>query len=668
MIDFFRLHFYLLLLLSTRLAYNGTCFNETKTVYYIDSDIPADLPTVTTLIGGWKSATASMYITKILLEEKMGVTVELWPTELDNYDDWWNYDNEYPSTQYQWLYDRSIDYIIECWELTRKNPEVVRWFKNSTIKEIGNLGSLGEMYIFVPDYTIREHTFLGWYESLHDQDVIDIFLDDMQYIFDKYKNQTKFFTTYSNWTEGDPDRFTQHKYASSETEQTRPFILGAFPGYQMNKDLWDRMHMLNLSDTWDFWMVNSEGTLTSLIEEMVDDEMNFIAQLYSPTSDFGTFEWQKINFPFPQKTTCYEDKTCEEKLDVLFKTMNVQAALDLPEILTFLSRVRLSNIHVNSIIADSIKLSTSTTKDSVCSWLIENEDVWKDWIVDIYRETPIRLDLDADVMVLMWVAAGVLTVLTLSALHYLFQHKELRLVKAVSPEFLLLAGLSGIIVAFAGVLWTFDDYEYGLIMCTVRWVFSCTGNTILFASLSLKTWRVWHIFKQQGRGATHTNCHLYYYLVMIFIPVAALLVWKTFQVFQKGLDYTIADNGIEYQYECPYTTAGVWLVASQVLLACIALILCVMARNIPDDFNEIVHIMYLCIFTMLLMGFGLVVFRSAGDTPRIRAIIMCLSHLCAAVVIEISVLGRTIYLIISGKAIENVIHSTLELEGIECSA
>jgi ABC-type proline/glycine betaine transport system substrate-binding protein len=650
MISFFRLLFYFVLALSTALAYSGTCFNETKVVYYINTEIPAELPTVKTLIGGWQSATASMYITKILLEEMMGVKVELWPTESDNYGDWYDlWDKSYPSTQYQWLDNGDIDYIIECWELTRNKTEVVQWFSNQTIKEIGNLGTLGEMYIFVPDYTIRKHNGLGWYESLHDQDVIDIFLNDTLSIFDKHKGKNQFFATFKNWAEGDPGRF-EKQYATNETEQIRPFIFGAFPTYQMSKDIWDRMHMLGLSDTWDFWMVGSEQALTELLEEMTNGEKNFIVHLYAPTKDLGMYKWQKLNFPFPQETNCYDDKTCEQKLDVLFKTINNKVAVDFPEIEKFLATVRLSNIHVNHIIADANKFANSTTQDSVCTWLKDNYDVWKDWIFDIERELPIRLNLDNEVMIIMWVAAGFLTVVTSGALHYLMQNKDMKLVRAVSPQFLLLAGLSGIIVAFAGVLWTFDDFEYGLIMCNLRWVFSCTGNTLLFASLSLKTWRVWDIFRREGRGPVHTNCHLYSYLVLILIPVAAMLVWKAIETVDKGLKYKKAENSVEYQYECPDTTAGVWLTAIQIVLACVALILCLKARDIPDDFNEIVHIMYLCIFTMLLIGFGLVVFKSAGDTPRIRAIIMCLSHLCVAVVIEISVLGRTIYLVVSGKA------------------
>jgi len=82
------LHIFLLLTLSTRSASNVACFNDTKTVYYTNTSVPAALPPVTTLIGGWESATVSMYISKILLEEKMGLNVLLWPTASEDYDDW----------------------------------------------------------------------------------------------------------------------------------------------------------------------------------------------------------------------------------------------------------------------------------------------------------------------------------------------------------------------------------------------------------------------------------------------------------------------------------------------------------------------------------------------------------------------------------------------------
>jgi len=375
----------------------------------------------------------------------------------------------------------------------------------------------------------------------------------------------------------------------------------------------------------------------------------------------GAFAWEKLNFPFPQKTDCYEYKTCEEKLDVLFKTVNVAAMANFPEVLTFLSRVRLSNIDVNSMIAASNLYDNSSVNDSVCTWLKENEADWQDWIVDIKREMPTRLDLDHDVMIVMWFAVALVTALTLLALFYLLENKEKSLIRAVSPAFLALAAVSGILVAIAGGLWTLDDYQYGLPICVTRWIFACTGNTVLFASLSLKTWRVWHIFKNQGKGVT--NCELYRLIVLVYIPVAGLLIWKSFQTYKEGLTYEYAEDGIEYQYECPDTEAGVYLALSQWIIAFIALFFCLKARDVPDDFNENVHIMYLCIFTMLLMGFGVIVFQSAGDTPKIRAIIVCLSHLMAAVVIEITVLGRTMYLLVSGKA-ERHIRSEIELDEI----
>merc|ERR1719397_318923 len=164
----------------------------------------------------------------------------------------------------------------------------------------------------------------------------------------------------------------------------------------------------------------------------------------------GAFPWEKLNFPFPQKTTCYEDKTCEEKLDVLFKTVNVQAMKDFPEVLTFLSRVRLSNIDINQLIAASNEYNYSTVYDSVCKWLRENPENWSDWIVDIQRAFPSRLNLDREVVIVIWTITALFTALTLLALKYLLENKWKPLIREVSPVFFALACVSGILVVFAG--------------------------------------------------------------------------------------------------------------------------------------------------------------------------------------------------------------------------
>jgi len=639
-------HFFLLLTLYTRSASNVTCFNDTKTVYYTNTTVPADLPPVTTLIGGWQSATASMYITKILLEEKMGVEVLLWPTASEEYsgsNEWYElYDNNYPYTQYEWLYNRNIDYIIENWLMF-----VAQMYFHSSwgIKEIGLLGTISHVHLFVPGYTIKEHKKLTWYKFLQEQEAIDIFLNDSIAIFNKYKGEI-LFSRFYKWSKGGNDRF-EIVYADSSTVQTRPFIFGFNPQYNMSMNLWDRIHMLGLNNTWDIWFVETEWQLNVLMDEMFAANMSFIAHLYSPSYALGAFNLEKINLPYPYPEGHCDNGMCEEKFNLIFKTVNIRAMAEFPEILTFLSRVRLSTIDVNYILAASNENEGTTVWDSVCHWLHENPAVWTNWLVDIERELPIRLDLNLNVMIALWFPTTLICALTFLALIYLLQNKEKPLIKAVSPAFLTLAAVSGILVAFAGVLWTLDEYEYGLPICTIRWIFACTGNTVLFASLLLKTWRVWYVLK--NRQAV-TNCKLYQGIILVYIPVAGLLIWRTIEVNEKGLSRETAEIGVQYQWQCPETQAGIYLIIYQFIISFVALFFCLNARDVPDDFNENIHIMYLCIFTMLLMGFGVIVFQSAGDTPDIRAIIVCLSHLIAGVLIEITVLGRTMYLLVSGKA------------------
>jgi len=637
------LHIFLLLTLSTRSASNVACFNDTKTVYYTNTSVPAALPPVTTLIGGWESATVSMYISKILLEEKMGLNVLLWPIASEDYDNWFRtYDTNYPFTQYEWLNNRYIDYIIEGWELNRAR---VPWSDSQNIRGIGTLGTVAYIHIFVPEHTIKEHANVVWYESLQEQEVIDIFLNDSLAIFDKYKGQISFSRFYK-WSNG-LDRFSL-VHADNTTVQTRPFIFGFIPSYQMSMNLWDRMHMLGLNNTWDLWFVDSERQLDALMNEMVAKNMNFIAHLYSPSYAMGAFKLEKLNFPYPfPEGHCDHMRMCEERWDLLFKTVNVHAMNEYPEVLTFLSRMRLSTTDVNNMIAASNEFENSSAWDSVCKWLRENPEDWSNWIVDIERELPYRLDLNLSIMIALWFATAFISSLTLLALMYLLWNKEKPLIKAMSPAFLALAAFSGILVAFAGALWTLDEYEYGLSMCNRRWIFACTGNTVLFASLSLKTWRVWYIFRNPGHSVP--NCKLYLGILLIYIPVAGLLRWRMIELSEKGFSIDTAD-GVQHQFQCPDTQSGIYLTIYQYIIAFVALFFCLKARNVPDDFNENIHIMYLCIFTMLLIGFGVIVFQHGGDTPDIRAILMCLSHLMATVLIEITVLGRTMYLLVSGKA------------------
>ena len=73
-----------------------------------------------------------------------------------------------------------------------------------------------------------------------------------------------------------------------------------------------------------------------------------------------SFDFEKLNFPFPRKLTCYEEKTCETKVDTLFKSVNINAMKEFPEVLNFLSMVRLSTPDVNAMIAESNKYDNSS--------------------------------------------------------------------------------------------------------------------------------------------------------------------------------------------------------------------------------------------------------------------------------------------------------------------
>jgi len=162
---------------------------------------------------------------------------------------------------------------------------------------------------------------------------------------------------------------------------------------------------------------------------------------------------------------------------------------------------------------------------------------------------------------------------------------------------------------------------------------------------------VWHIFINRESIVTRvTNRELYRYIVIAYIPAAGLLIWKIIEVYDQGFVLQFEEDGIEYQYHCPNTNSGVYLIIYQVVIALVTLFFCLKARNVPKNFNEDVHIIYLCIFMILIMGFGASVFLSAENMPDNRANIMFLTHFMAAVMMEISVLGRTIYLLVSGKA------------------
>merc|ERR1719319_164063 len=118
----------------------------------------------------------------------------------------------------------------------------------------------------------------------------------------------------------------------------------------MNKNLWDLMNRLGLAEYWDLWITDSESRMTEITGKMYADRADFINHLYSPHYDMGAFDLERVALPYPQTEDCHVKKTCEPPLDKIYKIMNPQVAIDLPEVNTFLERFSLSNAAVSSII------------------------------------------------------------------------------------------------------------------------------------------------------------------------------------------------------------------------------------------------------------------------------------------------------------------------------
>eukprot|EP01084_Bolivina_argentea_P064921 118343_1 len=353
------------------------------------------LPTIRFSQGYWPSQSAIQYVGYIFLKEKMGVNVEFFPllnsglTVADTLDD----QHPYPFNYWQYIEENIYDILLETWHVNGDN----KYYDRGTVLHGGINELYGEINLYIPRYIYNEFPNSIVLSELKNNNILrQQFID--AYTINSNKDWIKYWnnTLYNN-----SNLLSEYlSYGFDLPSYDIPTIFGSLFGYEMTKHSKGFIKSIIMyNDTigldWNFIPLGSETLLSEFVIDLYNNKQPFIANLYSPHTDFSTvseltneyMQFEHIGMPRnadnSREDQCWIQYQCEEPITPLFKLVNPKLKDDLPEIIQFVYDFQMLNEDLNEILFH--QQENGDWFNASCIWLRENEDKISEWYHNIIR-------------------------------------------------------------------------------------------------------------------------------------------------------------------------------------------------------------------------------------------------------------------------------------------
>ena len=287
-------------------------------------DTGGDKPTIVLVQNAWTASALDVAIAKQLIEENLGNPVEV--TTIDE------------NTMFAGLSNGDADAVLEFWPSGLSEDEQ-KYFDDGTVVEIGELGAIGRIGWYVPDYVLEEHPELATWEGFKDPEL------------------AKEFATAET---GDKGRF-----------------LGTDPSYSQA----DEAIINNLELPFQVVYSGSEAATIAELDSKVAAHEPIVMYWWAPTAAAGKYNLQKVELP-PYTDECYADPAeiaCDYPEDVLVKLASSQLEAKDPAVFAFLQNFQISTEDQLAMLP-SAEIDGVPAADVAAEWITANEAIWKAWL------------------------------------------------------------------------------------------------------------------------------------------------------------------------------------------------------------------------------------------------------------------------------------------------
>lgn len=285
---------------------------------------PVGGQTINIAVNPWTASALNAEVAKVIIEQELGHTVE--NVTIDE------------NTMFTGMSDGSLDAALEIWPSGVTEDEQA-FFDDGSVLNIGELGTVGKIGWFVPDYVIDEYPELATWEGFQDPAVAAMF-------------------------------------ATAETGELGRF-LGTDPSYSQ----YDEAIIENLDLPFEVIFSGSEPATVAELDARVAAGEPIVMYWWTPTA--AVAKYNLVNVLLPEyNEDCYADPAaidCDYPEDVLFKAASAQLEEKAPDVLAFLEAFTITTEDQLAMLP-AVEIDGEDAADVAARWVADNESVWSAWL------------------------------------------------------------------------------------------------------------------------------------------------------------------------------------------------------------------------------------------------------------------------------------------------
>jgi glycine betaine/proline transport system substrate-binding protein len=288
------------------------------------SEPSGDKPTITLVKNAWTASALNVEIAKQIIESELGNPVEI--VAIDE------------NLQFEGLASGELDASLELWPSGVSEDEQ-KYLDDGSVVNIGELGAVGRIGWFVPDYVVEANPALATWEGFLDPAVAA-------------------------------------EFASAETGDNGRF-LGTDPSYSQA----DEAIVANLELPFQVVYSGSEAATIAELDSKVAAGEPILMYWWTPTAAAAKYNLQKVELP-AYSDDCYADPAgiaCDYPEDVLQKIASSGLEAKDPAVYAFLSAFSITNEDQLSMLP-AAEIDQTPIEEVAAKWIAENEDVWRAWL------------------------------------------------------------------------------------------------------------------------------------------------------------------------------------------------------------------------------------------------------------------------------------------------
>ena len=288
-----------------------------------------DKPTINLIVNPWTASRMNAEVAANIIENELGYPVEL--VDVNEND-----------AMFTGMADGTLDAVLEIWPSGVTTAESA-YFDDGTVDRMGDLGAVGKIGWFVPDYVIDENPSLATWEGFADPANAELF-------------------------------------ATAETGDRGRF-LGTDPSYSQ----YDEQIIENLGLPFDVIFSGSEPATVAEVDARVAAKEPIVLYWWTPTA--AVAKYNLVNVELPAYTDeCGASQAagdggvdCDYPEDVIFKAASAALKEKAPDVYEFLQNFTITTDDQLTMLPP-VEIDGDDPADVAAQWVADNESKWRSWL------------------------------------------------------------------------------------------------------------------------------------------------------------------------------------------------------------------------------------------------------------------------------------------------